>query len=272
MKKAVSKILSLVLTAALVLNLLPTMSLAVALFPYGMASTSIGVGSGSTLASATTQIGFGGQRWYVVGFNATGINKGDGTITLLAKGAMGTSMFSDTGSTSYAGSTLQTYINALPNSYDSRERSIMVGQTLNEVSGTQPTAQKIWALGYTEASTISSSVLELDGGSWVLRTMSQYGTPRMVSGGIVNNYGPPTTQSSSVRPGTTLNLSNVLYAAPISGTKDGGIGVMNSVSLGSEIKFTILDPGLSLTINGAQSSMMVMQGFSFNLDFSGAQT
>ena len=280
MRKTKEKIISLSLTLALIASLLPGLSITAraATLPYGMTTSSIGVGSGSTLASSTTQIGFGGQRWYVVGFNGTGIDKGSEYVTLLAKGSMGSSAFwkdpnnPDSNSTSYSGSTLQSFINNLPNSYDSREQALMVGLTLDEVSGTQPTNQKIWALGVTEASTVSSSVRELADGAWVLRTMSQYNTARTVSAGVVNNFGPPNTTLNCVRPGTSLNLSKVLYTSPISGAKDTTVGTMNSVALSSEVKFTILDSNLSLNIASAPASLTKAQGSSISLNFSGAQT
>ena len=272
MKRSISRFITLVLFFSLILNLMPVSVNAVIALPYGMTSSSISVGSGSTLASSTTQIGFGGQRWYVVGFNGTGINKGTGYITLLAKGSMGSSGFQTTGTNTYSGSTIQTFVNALPNSYASGEQGIMVGLTLDEVSGTQPTNQKIWLLGYTEASTVSADVRDLADGAWWLRTPSAYYNPRTVSVGIVNDYGPPSNQACVVRPGTTLNLSNVLYAAPISGAKGATVGSMNSVSLSSEIKFTILNSGLGLTIPSAPASLSKAKGSTINLDFSGAQT
>ncbi len=278
MIKTKQKLLSLLLMLIMVAGILSVWTIparASSELPYGMTSLSMGVGSGSTLASNTTQIGFGGQRWYVVGFNGTGIDKGSEYVTLLAKGAMGSSAFLDadkTYSTSYSGSTLQSFINNLPNSYDSREQALMVGLTLDEVSGTQPTNQKIWALGATEASTISSSVLDLADGAWVLRTMNQYGNARTVSSGVVNSYGPPITQANCVRPGTALDLSKVLYASPISGTKDTTVGTMNSVALSSEVKFTTLDSNLGLNIASAPASLTKAQGSSISLNYSGAQT
>lgn len=277
MIKTKQKLLPLLLMLIMVAGILSIWTIparASSTLPYGMTSSSIGVGSGSTLESSTTQIGFGGQRWYVVGFNGTGIDKGSEYVTLLAKGSMGSSSF-DTDepySTSYSGSTLQSFINNLPNSYDSREQSLMVGLTLDEVSGTQPTNQKIWALGATEASTISSSVLDLADGAWVLRTMSPYNTARTVSSGVVNNYGPPNTNQNCVRPGTALDLSKVLYASPISGAKDTPVGTMSSVALSSEAKFTILDSNLSLNIVSAPASLTKAQGSSISLNYSGAQT
>lgn len=274
MIKTKQKLLPLLLILIVVAGILSvwTITARAATLPCGMTSSSIGVGSGSTLASSTTQIGFGGQRWYVVGFNGTGIDKGSEYVTLLAKGSMGSSEFSETGSTSYLGSNLQTFINALPSSYDSREQALMVGLTLDEVSGTQPTNQKIWALGTTEASTISSSVLDLADGAWVLRTMSQYSTARTVSAGVVNNFGPPNTTVNCVRPGTSLDLSKVLYASPISGAKDTPVGTMNSVALSSEVKFTILDSNLGLTIASAPASLTKAQGSTISLSYSNAQT
>lgn len=277
MIKTKQKLLSLLLILIMVTGILPMFSITAkaATLPYGMTSSSIGVGSGSTLASSTTQIGFGGQRWYVVGFDGTGIDKGGEYVTLLAKGSMGSSAFLDadkTYSTSYSGSTLQSFINNLPNSYDSREQALMVGLTLDEVSGTQPTNQKIWALSATEASTISSSVLGLADGAWVLRTMTEYGNARTVSAGVVNGYGPPITQANCVRPGTALDLSNVLYAAPISGAKGTAVGTINSIALSSEVKFTVLDSNLSLNIASVPASLTKAQGSYISLNYSGAQT
>ena len=63
MKRSISRFITLVLFFSLILNLMPVSVNAVIALPYGMTSSSISVGSGSTLASSTTQIGFGGQRW-----------------------------------------------------------------------------------------------------------------------------------------------------------------------------------------------------------------
>ena len=274
MKKYPFRFFILILIFVFAFCLMPTMSYAIPALPYGMTSTSISVGSGSTLASGTTQVGFGGRRWYVVGFNGTGINKGDGTISLLSKDATGSSAFNTASDIHYDGSNLQTSVNSLLPSIDSGEQSSMVGLTLNEVGGTQPTDQKIWALSTSDASIVSQDVRKLSS-PWWLRSATAYGTVGYVmTDGTIPAYGLSVTSTIySVRPGTTIDLTKVLYAAPATGAKGSGVNSMNSVNLGSEIKFTILNnTNLGLSIADAPPSLSVAQGGAINLNFSGAHT
>lgn len=277
MKTMPKRFRSLLLCAAVAFAMLPggmPRAYAAESFPPGLSAASVSVGTGSTLASSTTQLVFGGQSWYVAGFNGTGINKGEGRMTLLAKGSMGSSVFRTDGYNPYGGSTLQAFINALPGGWDTREQAQMVGLTLGNVSGTQPTGQKIWALDALEAGAVSKDVLQLADGAWWLRTPSQYSNPRIVANGEVQNYGPPTTQALLVRPGMTLDLSGVAFAAPAA-AKDSAVDEVSAVSLGSEMKLTLLDnSGLGLSVTGLPAELVRNQGIPIpiSFDFSGAQT
>ena len=91
MKHRGLKFLSLLLTLALVVGLMPGMSLtAWADDPY------------SSLKNTTTVVKFDGKDWYLIDYDSS-------TVTLLAKECVGASVFGS--SNTYSGSTVETYVN-----------------------------------------------------------------------------------------------------------------------------------------------------------------
>jgi hypothetical protein len=95
----------------------------------------------------------------------------------------------------------------------------------------------------------------------------------MTDGTISDTWGVTNTTVYSVRPGTAIDLANVLYAAPITGAKGTTVGTMNAVAFGSEIKLTILDnANLGLSISDApRPACPGSRAGPISLDFSGAQ-
>lgn len=91
-----------------------------------------------------TNVEFAGRQWYVIGRDGDGVASDKGTMTLLTKEVQGTTAFDDGrnryyndgtprySKSDYSGSTLQSRLNNLLNSFDSREKGVIKSRTLDD--------------------------------------------------------------------------------------------------------------------------------------------
>jgi len=197
-KKSSLKLLSFLLTLALVIGLMPGMSLTALAWdgdPY------------AALLNTTTVVHFDGKDWYLIEDNSTAANAG--TVTLLAKECVDASEYDIEGSSStYSGSTVETAVNNYyTNSISSNVKSAIVDS-------------KMFLLTTDQANTMTEDTRKC---SWV--SGAEYNYWWLCSRGINDNYaayvnggtgrvnggGSLVDNTCGVRPALKLDLPKVTF-------------------------------------------------------------
>jgi len=243
-----------------------------------------------TVNSTTSTIYFGGQEWYVIGYNGTGIYTTAGNtdkVTLFLKtatapyGAYDRYLFRSSGS-DYDGSDLQIYLNEIVlNSMNTREKDLVNKRdTLDGIGGSNPTSpQALWPLSLTEYQTISNSAISSFINPYWLRTAANsnnvYYVPSNGSG-----YGAYiVTSYVSVRPAFSLDLSSVLFSSGTGTTNSKSSittasGLVSTAVTSGAVKFTATTTDtafLSLTCTDT-TKRKVKAGDTVSFAYSNAQT
>ena len=128
----------------------------------------------------TQIVHYGGQRWYVVGYNGTGVAANADTMTLISVGNLEVDVQfnpdpSAAGANHYFGSTLQSKVNAFAVAFSSDEKKAVIPRTLasgtyngadtDVVAGTEVTGASLWPLSTKEATAMNDNLRRLDGGT-----------------------------------------------------------------------------------------------------------
>ena len=135
-----------------------------------------------------------------------------------------------------------------------------------------------WGITPTNRALDASGAVVSSGVTWWLRSPGGGILYAVVAGpnGYVNTTGSSVSNPHAIRPAFNLNLSSVLFTSAAAGGKssatigDGFVGA--SVPTGA-VKFTVLDSGLTLTVDVAQQDeRTVKAGDTVSIAYSGAQT
>ena len=190
--KTKKRFLSILLSLALVLGLMPGMSMtAYADVPY------------ASLKNATTEITFDGKSWYLIDYD-------DSTVTLLAKECVGSSLYNASGSfVEYSNN--PTVKTAVDNWY----RDNITSDAKTAVSGSG-----MFLLTKEEADEITNAEVRkcenASGGGWWLCSQGDsdsYAAYVLGGSGDVFAYGDPVPNTHGVRPALKLNLSSVIFSS-----------------------------------------------------------
>lgn len=208
--KTRTKALSWLLSIALVLSLMPGMSLTA----YAETDTY------TALKNNATVVQFNGYNWYIIEDNSTSAT--EGTVTLLAADdKFGLSKFSDSDSTAYSSSKIKVALDAMTveGGAFADVANAIVSTDLDDVS---VTGVKLYLLSTEEAKSLPENVrkAEFTGGDcnyneWWLRSAGRYDrTAACVFGksGNVIDDGGLVGYTYGVRPALKLNLSSVSFS------------------------------------------------------------
>lgn len=294
--KLFSKIVAMLLTLALLGEPMATMAYAV----------EINDGPPS-ITMYDTVIGFAGHEWIVLGNESSGIYSQPNSVTLLLKkddagNGFGNlafragsdtqtdpnwTLYSDgfyyegsfTSPTDYNDSTLLRKMEDIANRFDSREQVLINERTLtssDNIGGAMVNEQKLWALSKDEVHPLilaseGQSAMQYDN-IWWLRSAVDDSTSYCVS--ITGRFYANTlvySQSPTIRPAFSLNLSSVLFSSTASGaagksaaTVGSGL-VAASVPTGA-VKLTVKDSNLSLS----SVTPLSVSGRTITFDYTGA--
>ena len=210
--KTRTKAMSWLLSLALMLSLVPGMSLTA----YATTDTY------TTLKNNVTVVQFNGYNWYIIEDNSTSAT--EGTVTLLAKDPIGKSKFHST-SNAYSGSEVKTYLDNLTGtggSFASVADAIETVKVKGSDSDNEVDA-KLWLLSTTEVNNLPTEVKNCSTSNvyyWWLRSPGTYVDPdtgvpsaACVSGrnGNVDGAGFAVWQELGVRPALKIDLSKVTF-------------------------------------------------------------
>lgn len=231
--------------------------------------------------TGTTEIVYGGQSWYVIGYNGIGVASESGSMTLLAKDNLKTGVSFHATNNAYAGSNLKTEIDKLaglssagsgglftPAEQNTTKKVTLTGGSANNAQGGMcgPNVENaiLWPLDVAEVSSVNSELRRTSNhiGYW-LRSPGE----NLDLASLVDSYGkviPEGYDVSSggggVRPAFKLNLSSVLFASDASGAgaKSGTAGdTLSAMKMPTNVqKLTIVDSGISagtVTATGANT-------------------
>lgn len=218
-------------------------------------------------------VGFGGDEWYVIGYNGEGVYSDSDTVTLLAKNSFGISSFREYASTTFVGQF------NLPNDYNTstlmgammsiaatlpsnKEAELITPRDIGTdgISGDPVYDQKLWPLSFDEYLALGYIPNDnFEGYFWLRSPSGLYNVYMGESGGghdqniIYTSY--VTTTSPAIRPALQLNLSSksVVFVSDASGASakssvgedDGLVGM--SAPIGA-VKFTVLDDAQKLNV------------------------
>ena len=252
-----------------------------------------------TVNSTTQTIGFGGQEWYVIGYNGTGIYSQANTATLLHKGAgtnpeaYGNTAFHSS-SSNYLNSTLQGVMSTIAaniNTGSPGEYALINPRTLTasddanyQITGGDVDDQRLWPLSYNEWDTINDGTVRGYGNWWWLRSPSNF-IEAFVAVDDGSGYGPHNViiANHAARPALNLNLTSVLFTSAAAGGKSkpatAGASLSSAEPTTGAVKLTVLDnynaatnpTGLSLNVVDT-SARTAAQGSTVSIGYTGAQT
>ena len=290
----VSQLLATILTATMLVCLLPTMALAAD-------ESGIQLGTAGLGADDTVYFGaYNGETvpWYVLSIDSTAQSG-----FLLSEYLLGTSAFRSNDFGYYSGSTLQGYMDTNTNSlYNTIFPAVAAGQTMaernailaadipcNDFDAASPsvTGAHLYPLSYTEANDIgwgnsklqAKSINDKGGwpGWWWLR--SSY--VDVLFALCVDGGGGDSThlvdEGWGARPAFTLNLTSVLFtSAAVGGKSSGaeGAGALNSnltPSGATAWKLTLLDSARTFDVTTTAVSTTTAGG-DVSVTYSGAKT
>ena len=161
---------------------------------------------------AAKVVNFGGYEWYLIADNSTSAT--EGTVTLLSKGTMGSSVFNDDSDkgNAYSGSTVEQAVEAIVNNSFAAVADAIATVDLEDVN---VTGAKLWLLSTTEAQALPSAVRNI-GSYWWLRTPGSSDTTAACvykNNGNVNANGSSVTYTDDIRPALKLDLSKIEFDA-----------------------------------------------------------
>jgi hypothetical protein len=273
MTKVRTKILGLMLTAALLLMLL---------LPSGVLAAELREGVPALTVNSSV-VGFAGQEWYVIGDNESGIYRQADAVTLLAKNHVyGMIAFRVSGNgayttarNEYAGSTLQQRMETLADGFSPAESALINARTLTTADGIANTSaanQRLWALSRDEWTTVNNNTVRSFGTYWWLRSPSNttasnaYYSAANGSSSLSTNI---VTGSCAVRPAFSLDLSSVFFTSSANGSGSKSLVTVGSDLVGATapsgtVKFTVESASQTLEINAsaAQSGETLTFGYS----------
>ncbi len=241
--------------------------------------------------------------WRVIGCNGSGVASTSGNMTLLAKGTMGITKFSQTEKTNvYATSDLKNVIDNLAAKLTEEERSLVIPRTLTSgnydtsnpsetdcVAGDTVNDAVFWPLSTKESSVVNQELRYVDKDNvswassyWWLRSPGDSSTKAAfvtgnssidVKGGrvftdseYVFNYG--------VRPAFNLKLDDILFvSAATDGKTDSAVDdSLTAVAddTANTWKLTRLDESRTFAVE--ETSVTKAQGETVELNYSGAKT
>ncbi|MBQ9512403.1 MAG: hypothetical protein IJR58_04350 [Lachnospiraceae bacterium] len=147
----------------------------------------------------TQIVHYGGQRWYVVGYNGTGVAANADTMTLISVGNLEVDVQfnpdpSAAGANHYGGSTLKSKVDVLASTFSSGEQKAVIPRTLDSgtynttepwetdcVAGSQVTDAILWPLSTKEANAMNANLRQADPANpgwatsyWWLRSPGYY--------------------------------------------------------------------------------------------------
>ncbi|MCR5283295.1 MAG: DUF6273 domain-containing protein, partial [Lachnospiraceae bacterium] len=245
------------------------------------------------------QVLFGGTKWIVAGFDEEGVASVSGNATLLTKGNIAYSPFSEDISTNvYSDSDLKKQIDSFAQSVSLTEqekeaitpRTLVSGNYIGEdtdcVAGSEVKDALLWPLSTKEAYALDKSLLlpseedsvESSGGdssSWWLRSPGDlkeaYAQAADVCDYYVEEGGYDVYESEGVRPAFHLNLEDVLFLASPR-LKSNSEGHISERSMEEDVdtwKLTLLDNTRNFSVS--QKEVEVEIGDSIKLDYTGAK-
>jgi len=192
MRKKLKQLMGILLSLALVLGMMPGMSLTAYADddnPY------------ASLKNKTTEINFDGKKWYLIGYD-------NETVTLLSKECVGASAFGS--NSTYRDSTIETFVK----NWYTKEITADAKTVVN--------GGGMFLLSTDEANDLSADVRKCQQASgaetnyWWLRSPGDYDDfAACVNGyyGRVDDYGRSVTIAFGVRPALKLNLSSVIFSS-----------------------------------------------------------
>ena len=213
------KLLSFLLTLAMVVGLVPGMSLTA----YAATDTY------TTLKNNVTVVQFNGYNWYIIEDNSTSATKG--TVTLLAAdNKFGPSKFSDSESSVYSSSKIKAALDAMTQEGGAFAdvADAIVSTDLEDVS---VTGAKLYLLSTGEAQNLNSTILNYNfpgsdkpnaGGAWWLRSPGTSNSDKYAACvfgstaytvGSVHAVGNKVSWNYGVRPALKLNLESVIFSS-----------------------------------------------------------
>ncbi|WP_026670814.1 leucine-rich repeat protein [Butyrivibrio sp. AE3006] len=221
MKKK-KRLLGILLSLALVLGLIPGMSLTA----YADDDPYAGI------KNTTTVVKFDNKDWYLIDYDVS-------TVTLLSKECVGdASVFSSNQTNTYSGSAVETAVN----NYYRDNISTTAKTAVNEIGMFLLTTDQTNTIGNAGRNVLKcNQASEADDNSWWLCSPGQDGTRAAVvlgASGGVNVGGIPVNYKLGVRPALKLNLSSVIFSSVnLSGGANaaisGGTATQNYFDMGN---------------------------------------
>ena len=241
-------------------------------------------------ATGTTQIVYGGQSWYVIGYNGTGVASESGSMTLLAKDNLKADVKFDDTYNDYADSNLKIEIDKLAElssaghgglftqaEQNAIKKVTLTGGSANNAQGGMCGADVenaiLWPLDVAEANEVTQDLRKASY-HWWLRSpgVNDIVAAYVNISGPVTPFGNGTDFAFGVRPALKLNLSSVLFASAAAGGKSGTAGANLSATqtaTGAQ-KLTIVDNGHTLT--AATTTNTLTADSTITVNYTGANT
>ncbi len=253
MKQKMKQWLGALLSIALILGLMPGMSLTAyaddqkAYAAYDVTTDANKTKSDDALTAL--QVSFNGKKWYIIADNSTAVDAG--TVTLLAAESFGTSKFHDS-SNKYSTSTIRTTLDNMTasGSFAGVASAINTVKVKGSDSDTEVDA-KLYLLNTTEATNVPVNVRKFSA-YWWLRSPGDIADNAafvVVGSGSVNDAGIHVVREFVVRPALKLDLSSVIFE---SGT--------NTFSLKPAGSSVTLSGGANATTSGGATSQTGLTG------------
>ena len=201
------KLLSFLLTLAMVIGLVPGMSLTA----YAATDTY------TALKNNATVVQFNGYNWYIIEDNSTSAT--EGTVTLLAAdNGFGLSKFSDSNSNAYSSSKIKVALD-LMTAEGGAFAGVADAIADTDLTDVSVTGAKLYLLSTSEAGNLNQTILEYNypgadrGKYWLRSPGNDDSSAAFVRGqlGHVVEIGDPVERVAGVRPALKLNLSKVTF-------------------------------------------------------------
>ena len=287
-QRPLKRLLTLLMTLALVLGLLPVAAFAASGdIQAGLPAFILGAddSDGSNASDKPTVVAFDGHLWDVIGYDGVGVSSTDtDTLTLLADSndpGFGTRQFGS--NNIYDGSDLQGVMNDHANTLGSLEKSLVVLTALPDVN-INAQSQSFWPLSADEAGQLNTALLPFSDDWWLRTPVTSYGGDHVAYvysyGNIVSSGGQLPYTLAAVRPAFNLDLSHVAFTSAVDGKPDTfGPALTKATALtdGTPLKFTVTSDydgttnpdGLALTCTD-DASRTVKAGDTVDIDYTGA--
>jgi hypothetical protein len=278
------RFMSLALTMLLMLTLSADMTAQASEVQAGVGTIDIGTSSPNP-----TVIGFGGDEWFVIGYDGQGVASETNTMTLLAKESFGTTKFKALSpyTNNYSNSDLQKEMNVAANNVViiTKERGLIIPRALaggsgylgqdnydpDKIAGPSIENALFWPLSTTEAGAVNFNIRDFSNYWWLRSPGYDMQVAAVHPLGYVHQGGGNLLNEYIIRPAVTLNLESVIFTSATVGGKSIAVGSHLSEVMPptGAMKFTVQDSGQTLDIIGttAQSAQP-----SFNFSYTKATT